>query len=181
MAWNYSARTGLTGPLQGSPNVVKKLRKFGSEASGRDLLIAAVNGVMLPTIGHSDGVPVSFSGLMVNPVRDASGFFKALEATRTPRYKARPLNGIWAVAPYLHNGSVPTLWDLLNPSNDRPSAFYIASHDFDPVKVGLVTTQVPGAFRFDTSPQGNWRNGHEYGTTLSPEDKKSLLEFLKTL
>jgi hypothetical protein len=102
-------------------------------------------------------------------------------ATQTPRYKARPLNGIWASAPYLHNGSVPTLWDLLNPAKERRAVFYIGSHDFDPEKVGLVTNKVPGSFRFDAAPQGNWSNGHEFGTSLSPDEKTSLLEFLKTL
>jgi len=88
-------------------------------------------------------------------------------------YKARPLNGIWATAPYLHNGSVPTLYDLLLPGtvrnttataqskgvpcNDggkehlctRPEDFSVGSHAFDPVKVGFVSTQnLPGTFEF---------------------------------
>jgi processive rubber oxygenase RoxA-like protein/cytochrome c len=180
LAMNYSKRSGATGVLQGSPNALK-FQRFGSEAVGRDMIVAAVNGISLASIGRSGGVPITFAGLMVNPFTDVPGFFKALGAVQTPRYKARPLDGIWATAPYLHNGSVPTLWDLLNPTSERPAVFYVGSHDFDPVKVGLVTTQAPGAFLFDTSLPGNWRNGHEYGTSLSDDDKKSLLEFLKTL
>ncbi len=53
-------------------------------------------------------------------------------------YIARPLNGIWATAPYLHNGSVPTLYDLLLPAEQRPRTFYTGSNEFDPVKVGYV-------------------------------------------
>jgi hypothetical protein len=71
--------------------------------------------------------------------------------------------------------------DLLNPSNQRPSTFYVGSQQFDPKKVGIDTAEVPGAFRFDTSIQGNWNNGHEYGTSLSKKEKDALLEFLKTL
>jgi len=106
---------------------------------------------------------------------------KALEATTTPRYKARPLDGIWATAPYLHNGSVPTLYDLLNLPDQRPKSFYVGSRLLDPKKIGLDTTEVPDAFLFDTSVKGNWNNGHEFGTQLSRMEKDALLEFLKTL
>ena len=54
-------------------------------------------------------------------------------------YRARPLNGIWATAPYLHNGSVPSLYDLLLPSAQRPRIFYVGSWEFDPVHVGVET------------------------------------------
>jgi hypothetical protein len=175
MAMNFVARRGKTGPFKGAPNVVK-FNVFGSEASGRDLLLAAVDGVFL-----HDGVPVSVYGLDINVPEELISLQKALEAERTARYKARPLNGIWATAPYLHNGSVPTLYDLLNPPNQRPSTFYVGNQQFDPKKVGIGTAEVPGAFRFDTSPQGNWNNGHEYGTSLSGKEKDALLEFLKTL
>src|SRR5260370_17068936 len=56
-------------------------------------------------------------------------------------YKGRPLTGIWATPPYLHNGSVPTLYDLLLPPEDRPKSFYLGSREFDPAKVGYVTAQ----------------------------------------
>ena len=56
---------------------------------------------------------------------------------------------------------------------------YIAAIDAE--KVGISTKEGPGTFRFDTSIQGNWRNGHEFGTTLSVQQKKDLLEYLKTL
>jgi cytochrome c5 len=182
MAMNFAARRAKTGPFAGKPDVVS-LEIFGAESIARDVLLAAVNKVML-----TGGVPVDPSSLWVNPADEVRVMQKALAAAKTPRYKARPLNGIWATAPYLHNGSVPTLYDLLNPTSCsptvtecRPSEFYVGSRDFDPVKVGLVTSHVPGAFRFDTSPQGNWRNGHDYGTTLPKADKEALLEFLKTL
>jgi hypothetical protein len=97
------------------------------------------------------------------------------------KYKARPLNGIWATAPYLHNGSVPSIAELLKPSADRVKTFCIGSHDFDAVNVGLSVKCVDNFFLFDTRKPGNSNQGHEYGTTLSEDHRKALIEFLKTL
>ena len=100
-------------------------------------------------------------------------------------YKARPLTGIWATAPYLHNGSVPNLYELLLSADQRSKKFYLGSREFDPVKVGFVSTpNIPDAiaFEFDTRLVGNSNSGHEYGVNdLSGQEKKELLEYLKTL
>ena len=96
-------------------------------------------------------------------------------------YKARPLDGIWATAPYLHNGSVPNLHQLLLPAAKRDKAFHLGSREFDPVNVGFDAAPAPGAFRFDTSLRGNSNEGHEYGTDLGRDDRRALLEYLKTL
>jgi hypothetical protein len=93
-------------------------------------------------------------------------------------YKARPMNGIWATAPYLHNGSVPTLADLLLPAKERPAKFRLGTNRFDAQKVGLKDQ---GPFEFDTSLPGDSNAGHEYGTGLSPRDRSVLLEYMKTL
>ncbi len=180
MAMNFVAWKAKSGPLEGSLDLIER-QKFGAEAPGYNLLLATVNGIVLNGIDRPNGVPVSISGLEVNVASDLAHFKSALESARTPRYKARPLNGIWATAPYLHNGSVPTLWDLLSTTDDRPQVFYIGSREFDAEKVGISTKEGPGTFRFDTSIQGNWRNGHEFGTTLPAQQKKDLLEYLKTL
>lgn len=104
---------------------------------------------------------------------------RADAATSVATYKARPLNGIWATAPYLHNGSVPTLWALLQPVGQRPARFFVGSREFDPARVGLVSDQGPSAF--DTRLPGNANGGHLAGTTLPEADKRALLEYLKTL
>jgi hypothetical protein len=96
-------------------------------------------------------------------------------------YRARPLNGIWATAPYLHNGSVPTLWDLLLPPNQRPKSFHVGNREYDPLRVGEQTTPVAGSFFLDTALPGNSNAGHTYGTTLSAAQKWALLEYLKSL
>lgn len=96
-------------------------------------------------------------------------------------YAARPLSGVWATAPYLHNGSVPSLYALLLPGAKRPAEFYTGSREYDPKSLGYLTTPGAVAFRFDTQGNGNSNRGHEYGTSLSDDDRYALLEYLKTL
>jgi hypothetical protein len=98
-------------------------------------------------------------------------------------YESRVLHGIWAVAPYLHNGSVPTLADLLRPPAERPHDFAVGPA-YDRSSVGLARSQGPGAFVLHTTgceapDSGNSRCGHDYGTHLSPHEKRALLEYLK--
>lgn len=98
-------------------------------------------------------------------------------------YKARTLNGIWATAPFLHNGSVPTLYDLLSPPAERPATFRLGGWAFDPVRVGLAPHDGPGGFTFDTSLPGNRNTGHDsriFGTTFAPDERRALIEYLKT-
>jgi hypothetical protein len=88
---------------------------------------------------------------------------------------------VWATAPYLHNGSVPTLHDLLLPAKDRPKTFPLGHRDYDPVKVGYTTPEGKPLFLFDTSKIGNGNGGHEFGTNLGEADRVALIEYLKTL
>jgi processive rubber oxygenase RoxA-like protein len=106
-------------------------------------------------------------------------------------YKARPLNGIWATPPYLHNASVPNIYALLSPVSERPQIFYLGSREYDPVHVGYQTgADFSGAFKFDTSFRGNSNSGHEFnngsgqgiiGPLLAPEDRLAIIEFLKSM
>ncbi len=103
---------------------------------------------------------------------------------KTNGYAAMPLDGLWLRAPYLHNGSVPTLRDLLNPAEQRPTVFWRGYDVYDFEKVGFVSSG-PDAeregFRFDTSTRGNGRQGHTYGVDLGEQAKRELIEYLKTL
>jgi cytochrome c peroxidase len=94
-------------------------------------------------------------------------------------YKARPLNGIWATAPYLHNGSVPTLAELLKPECERMGRFHVGSIEFDKDNVGFKND--PTYPVFDTELKGNSNKGHDFGANLSKEERRQLLEFLKSL
>ncbi|MBW3571995.1 MAG: hypothetical protein KY467_12905, partial [Gemmatimonadetes bacterium] len=99
----------------------------------------------------------------------------------TGQYGVRTLAGVWATAPYLHNGSVPSLYELLLPAARRSSTFPVGHPEYDPVKVGYSMTAPAGTYRFDTSRPGNRNTGHEYGTQLSEAERMALLEYLKTL
>jgi mono/diheme cytochrome c family protein len=100
----------------------------------------------------------------------------------TKKYRIPSLRGIWASAPYLHNGSVPTLYDLLQPASKRPAKFLVGSYNFDPVKVGFVTKAAdPNHWELDATKAGNLNKGHEFGAQLSEPDRLALLEYLKTL
>jgi mono/diheme cytochrome c family protein len=109
--------------------------------------------------------------------------FNTSHFRKTNGYMSPLLDGIWLRAPYLHNGSVPTLFDLLEPPDKRPKLFWRGYDLYDPERVGFVS-QGPEAeargFRFDTSVPGNSNEGHLWGVELSPEEKKALVEFLKT-
>lgn len=99
------------------------------------------------------------------------------------RLVAKPLYGVWATAPYLHNGSVPTMWDLLQPADARPKQFHIGGYVYDSLKLGYVgDVGLPDGFDFVVGCEncvGNSNAGHEFGTDLSDEDKWSLIEFMK--
>ena len=119
-----------------------------------------------------------------------------------PHYRARPLDGVWATAPYLHNGSVPTLRAMLLPQDKRPASFCVGSREFDPVNVGVVTKAdnkdpcAPGLTNFDVSLLGNSSRGHSFegketdvrklpagviGPELTDDERRSLVEYLKIL
>jgi len=93
-------------------------------------------------------------------------------------YRAKPLNGIAFTGPYLHNGSVRSLWELLHSPAQRAQTFRVGSKEFDPIWVGYENA---GDFVFDTRLRGNSNVGHTYGNELDLYDKFYLLQYLKTL
>ncbi len=104
-----------------------------------------------------------------------------------PVYPARPLAGVWATAPYLHNGSVPSLYALLTRYeryfDEEDKTFHVGHREFDPVHVGYASHADDdiASHRFDTTLPGNSPRGHLFGVDLSERDKMDLVEFLKTL
>jgi len=105
-------------------------------------------------------------------------------------YKARPLDGIWSTPPYLHNGSVPSLYALLSPVAERARKFFLGGREFDPVNVGYSEAPFDGGFEVDTSTPGNLNTGHEFndgtgkgiiGRRLQPDERRALVEYLKTI
>ena len=103
----------------------------------------------------------------------------------TNGYANHSLEGIWLRAPYLHNGSVPTIDDLLKPEAQRPVTFYSGDDVFDQARLGFVS-DVPARggrsfAKFDTTERGNSNRGHNYGGALSDPERRALIEYLKTL
>jgi hypothetical protein len=113
----------------------------------------------------------------------------------TPRpkiglYKAGPRDGVWATGPFLHNGSVPNLYEMLLPARERTKKFYVG-REFDPVKVGRDTSGKSGTFLMDTSLPGNSNAGHSFeegplgngvvGPLLTEEQRWAIVEYLKSI
>jgi mono/diheme cytochrome c family protein len=105
-------------------------------------------------------------------------------------YKSAPRDGVWATPPFLHNGSVPNLYEMLIPAKDRTKKFY-PGREFDPVKVGLDTSGKSGTFLMDTSLRGNSNSGHSFedsprgngviGPLLTEDQRWALVEYLKSI
>jgi len=154
----------------------------------------------LAVIGTDPHRAWSYTEAMLEAQQDyTAGYFWQFERFRvTDGYSSHPLDGIWARAPYLHNGSVPTMWALLTPA-DRPVAFETGVTVYDQEDMGFRTEHLRPAgdtytredgtvydgrhFVFDTRRIANGNDGHAgpaYGTELSGADKRALIEYLKT-
>jgi hypothetical protein len=186
MADNFWNRVGKSGKLEGSYSKYLPFLgdKMAAETRG-DLMLG--NAVIGTIVGSPFPAPRDqLSAIELGARPQPSLVTKAAIPELGPKYKARPLNGIWATAPYLHNGSVPSLYHLLKPPSDRPKAFSVGTRQFDPVHVGL-RTDVSEFFTFRVTDDtgrtipGNSNAGHEYGTSMSEQERLQLLEYLKSL
>jgi hypothetical protein len=121
-------------------------------------------------------------GTMTDQERDPLIGFRKNLLRPCEAYPARPLAGIWAAPPYLHNGSVRNLYQLLLPPAQREKSFCTGYIEYDPVNVGYESKdcQLP-YFRFDTQAIGNSNAGHNYGTSLTDSQRKDLIEYLKVI
>jgi hypothetical protein len=118
--------------------------------------------------------------------------YRVLPTPRPPMkvYKAAPRDGVWATPPFMHNGSVPNLYEMLVPAKERTKKFCLG-RDFDPVKVGLDTSCSAGTFALDTELRGNSNAGHSFeeaprgngviGPLLTDEQRWAIVEYLKSI
>jgi hypothetical protein len=173
MAMNFAQRVAATGRLKGAKEYYLFGKKFGDTAPAMSILNNVVVGTMAAHPAQS------FRAAL----KDYEGFYRhaKYDPITNPSYKARPLNGIWATAPYLHNGSVANLWDLLQPPDKRTRAFHVGNFNFDPVRVGYDMTATPTSSLFTATGTGNSNAGHLWGTELSETQKWELIEYLKSL
>jgi hypothetical protein len=200
MAKNAVTRTSDTGLLSGSLLPRPPGARLGSRGKTGDVLANAVVGILLD--GALKGEPavqraiaLDFQKLQLGDPdllkiggfvkENLSGLFRKPSAAGEGAYEARVLYGIWATAPYLHNGSVPNLWELLTPPKDRKTTFKVGSLTFDQKNVGFAIDESPfdkGDFTVDAqNVNGNGNAGHAYGTDLSEADRWALIEYLKKL
>ena len=182
-AWRVLTRTVDTGSMAGA-SIPGRIAPLQPRDQAVNLLRISVAGTLIGREAQTAlKSPVSslVRGLFTSSAESGMGG----PAPVANAYEARVLHGIWAAAPYLHDGSVPSLADLLEPAAARPKTFAIGKA-YDTTRIGLAAAQPTGAFTFtatgcDDLASSRSDCGHDYGTRLSNEDKKALLEYLKTL
>jgi mono/diheme cytochrome c family protein len=198
MACNALSYVSASGKLQNQPRGYFRGERLGRTEPVATLLTTSVVGTL---VGKWQEILRTTSEIFlgverlprvvgardtVSPEEKRQGRLEQCFAAKSKlfAYKARPLDGIWATAPFLHNGSVPTLYDLLRAPADRPASFLVGTRQFDPVKVGYVTTpNAPGnSFIFNATGPANSNEGHDYNVgRLTEAERAALLEFMKTL
>ena len=127
-------------------------------------LAKANTGMGLSLVGHYMRTKYyNTMGFSSEKIAQMDGFGQIDLPIAKPQYKPRPLAGIWAVGPFLHNGSVPTIYQLLSPADSRDKKFWVGTRDFDSVNLGLSTQPLSkGGFLLDTNVTGNSNIGHEF-------------------
>jgi mono/diheme cytochrome c family protein len=153
---------------------------------GRPELVSFSN--WLGDVGTDPLRAAAFTEGLANTFQDTP-YHDQIAAAHTGGYVAPPLDGIWSSAPYLHNGSIPTIWHLLTPEA-RPETFELGGHMLDFTRLGLRLQdgRYPEGYVpfsqpviLDTTQPGLGNDGHDFGATLSDVDKSALMEFLKQL
>jgi hypothetical protein len=179
-------------PLTGQETLVTQLQTTvkGALIAKKGPIIAEAAATFLGIDGRPKVIGGSDDDMTAAEKREARREGCKTKDSPILAYKARPLDGVWATAPYLHNGSVPTLWHLLLPAKDRPKSFWLGSRDYDAKLVGYVWDKKPvgPSFEFRAADSrgfaidGNSNAGHEYGAAgFSDADRWALVEYMKTL
>jgi mono/diheme cytochrome c family protein len=166
-----------TNEATGSPH---KGKPFVPAAAYFVSTVAAVLNRSMDDAGLAKETRIRMSGFRLRPPRTPGGPPESYEPSSLTDLKASPLVGIWATAPYLHNGSVPTVYELLSPVEERRKVFWTGGRELDRERLGFASDEAAGLFRFDTSLPGNRNTGHVYPAQgLSPEERVAIIEYLK--
>ena len=152
------------------------------------------------TVNHGEFATVVFAKILQRSLKESgpytaadmasmNGYVIPGESAPVNSYKAAPRDGAWATGPFLHNASVPNMYELLSPAAERTKTFYV-SREFDPVKLGMDISRKNGGYLFDTSRLGNSNAGHSFegtpgpgviGPELSQTERYALIEYLKSI
>jgi hypothetical protein len=206
-SWNEWQKTYLQSEiarLKSVPDSAARVAELEKELNGLDAALAQKLSEIDPK-SLRVGAGLSYLGMLIREKAYADQRFTAEQRAEfdgfgildlpqvIAAYKPRPLAGMWATAPFLHNGSVPTVWDLLSPVKDRPARFRVGSREYDTDKLGLKLP-TEGYWIFDTTKDGNRNTGHEFNTgyvkgrapvggligpLLSDDEKKAIIAHLK--
>ena len=152
MAWNIQNRTAKTLILEGKKEGVLFGEPFGKTIAAIKIPVNGALGLVIsnPIEALKAGLaPAEHAGLTqdTNTLEElVKEHVEKISANNKDSlvYKGRPLNGVWATAPFLHNGSVPSLWELLIEPKDRMKKFQVGNREFYPVKVGYITDTLKG-------------------------------------
>ena len=177
-AWPFS----IDQTLAGQGRAIYEARCAGCHTAGRERTGSVIPLAELGTDRHrldmwTPEAVEAYGAFADDYPWDLKGFQK------TDGYVAVPLDGLWLRAPYLHNGSVPYLDALFEPVERRPAVFYRGLDLYDPARIGFVAEGAEAertGFRYDVGVPGNGNAGHTYGVDLPADQKRALLEFLKT-
>jgi hypothetical protein len=144
--------------------------------------VGEIVGRELDRLNFSDAEKVELSGYRLRPPSQSGGKPESYVPASLTSLKAGPLPGIWASGPFLHNGSVPTIMELLSPVEERRTVFWTGGRELDQERLGFQSYEAPGLFRFDTSLPGNRNTGHLYPPQgLSSDERRAIIEYLKSL
>lgn len=175
VAKNWRDRQSKVGPLAGRNETIPLRGTFPSSPNTQVFARDILSHMVFNAIARSF-VPWR-EELNIDDTASARMFSESVPVSLM-RYKSRPLNGVWSTAPYLHNGSVLDMQQLLTKPADRLKSFQVGSVEFDARTLGFKNE---GPSTLDTSLPGNRNTGHDYGTDLSESDKLALIEYIKTL
>lgn len=206
MACNAFTYEALTGRLEGQKTAfLTGDTRFENRAFTREMLVSVGIGVLAgkkrqltdTAVRAAFGLPRTIETVTaarpgVTPKQASAGDrlrdCRAHAGDTLMAYKGRPLNGIWATAPYLHNGSVKSLYEVLLPPNQRAKQFWVGNRAYDTISVGYKDEQTPYSSLFRTlddagNPiKGNDNGGHDYGNaTFTDLQRKALVEYMKGL
>lgn len=170
-------QTGALGPmLFGGRTVVPGAEFFATATAAvlkKGLADAKISGEQLLAYNDYRFYPKQ------NP-KDPNEPLRPYRSSSLTSLKAGPLLGIWATGPFLHNGSVPNLYEVLSPAQERSSTFWVGNPELDTQKLGFVSTERADLFKFDARLPGNHNSGHLYPKRpYSHEQRLDVIEFLK--